>query len=65
MVPELTTCDRCGRTVIIIDWASIFDDAVQLAEADESHSLEITCKIDCPTCGTHIQSVMPAKSSSL
>ena len=60
MVPELTICNRCGRTVIVIDWAPIFEDAVELAEADDSHSLEISCKVDCPTCGTHIQTVAPA-----
>jgi hypothetical protein len=46
--------------VIVIDWAPIFEDAVELAEADDSHSLEISCKIDCPMCGTHIQTVAPA-----
>jgi hypothetical protein len=61
VVPELTTCDQCGRTVIVLSWAPVYEDLVQLTEADDSHSLEIDCKIDCPTCGTRIQSVAPVE----
>jgi DNA-directed RNA polymerase subunit RPC12/RpoP len=60
MVPELTTCDQCGRTVIVLSWAPVYDDAVRLIEVDESHSLSIDCKIDCPACGTRIQGVAPS-----
>jgi hypothetical protein len=59
MVPELTNCDQCGRTVIVLSWAPVFEDAVPLTEVDDSHSLSIDCKIDCPTCGTRIQSIVP------
>jgi hypothetical protein len=57
MVPELTNCDECGRTVIVLSWAPIYEDAPLLAEVDNSHTPAITCKIDCPVCGTRIQSV--------
>jgi hypothetical protein len=60
MVPELITCDQCGRTVIVLSWAPIFEDAVPLTEVDDSHSLSIDCKIDCPACGTRIQSIVPS-----
>lgn len=62
MVPELTTCDECGRMVIVLSWAPVFEDSVQLALADDSHSLEISCKIDCPVCGTRIQNVVPTSA---
>jgi hypothetical protein len=59
MVPELTTCDQCGKTVIVLSWAPVYEDALQLTEVDDSHSLSIDCKIDCPACGTRIQSIVP------
>jgi DNA-directed RNA polymerase subunit RPC12/RpoP len=60
MVPELTVCEQCGRTVIVLSWAPVYEDSVQLTEADESHTLSIDCKIDCPACGTRIQSIVPS-----
>lgn len=60
MVPEVTTCDACGRTVIVLSWSPVYEDAAsQLIEVDDSHSLEISCTIDCPACGTRIQNVRP------
>jgi hypothetical protein len=59
MVPELTSCEQCGRTVIVLSWSPIYDDAAALTSVDDSHSLEISCKIECPACGTRIQSVRP------
>jgi len=61
VVPELTTCDQCGKTVIVLSWAPVYEDVVQLTEVDDSHSLAIDCKIDCPRCGTRIQSVVPVE----
>ena len=63
MVPELTTCDFCGRTVVVLSWSPIFDDAAALELLDDSHTLEISCKIDCPKCGTSIKSVNPTTES--
>ena len=60
MVPELTTCDYCGRTVVVLGWAPIFENAASLESLDESHTLEISCKIDCPKCGTRIKNLKPA-----
>jgi len=60
MVPEVTTCEACGRTVIVLSWAPVYDDVTELNAVDESHSLEISCKIDCPMCGTRIQNIAPA-----
>ena len=65
MVPELTICDQCGRTVIVLSWAPVYEDAVRLIDVDESHTLSIDCKIDCPTCGTRIQSIVPTPNSEL
>jgi hypothetical protein len=59
MVPELTSCEACGRTIIVLSWSPIYDDAAELPSVDDSHSLEISCKVDCPACGTRIQSVRP------
>jgi hypothetical protein len=59
MVPELVHCDACGRTVIVLSWSPIFDDAAELSSVDDSHTLAITCKVDCPTCGTRTQQVDP------
>ena len=36
MVPELTTCDECGRTVIVLCWGHDTDDAVQLHAVRDS-----------------------------
>jgi hypothetical protein len=57
MVPELTICDKCGRTVIVLCWGHTADDAAELAAAVDSHDLRISCTIDCPGCGTRIQLV--------
>jgi hypothetical protein len=60
VVPELTTCEQCGRTVIVLSWAPVYEDAVPLIDVDDSHTLSIDCKIDCPACGTRIQSIVPS-----
>jgi hypothetical protein len=44
---------------MVLSWSPIFDDAVELASVDDSHTLEVTCRIECPTCGPHIQRVKP------
>jgi hypothetical protein len=62
MVPELITCNQCGRHVIVLSWSPIYDDAAELLSLDDSHTLQISCKIDCPQCGTLIQSVKPSAS---
>jgi len=59
MVPELVACDRCGRTVIVLGWSPIYDDAVELASVDDSHSLDISCRVECPSCGPRFQQVKP------
>jgi hypothetical protein len=60
MVPEITTCDACGRTVIVLSWSPVYEDAAsQLSDVDDSQSLAISCKIDCPVCGTRIQNIAP------
>jgi hypothetical protein len=61
MVPEIVTCDQCGRTVLVLSWSPLYDDAVELPAADDSGTLDFTCKTDCPTCGTRIQRVKPAQ----
>jgi hypothetical protein len=57
MVPELTTCEECGRTVIVLCWGHVADDPAPLDAADDSHDFLISCTIDCPGCGTRIQFV--------
>jgi hypothetical protein len=64
MVPEILSCECCGRTVIVLGWSPIYDDATELALADDSHTLEITCKIDCPHCGPRIQRVKPSQAGA-
>jgi hypothetical protein len=59
MVPELVCCDRCGRTVMVLSWSPIYDDVLELASVDDSHTLDFTCRVECPTCGPHIQRVKP------
>jgi hypothetical protein len=57
MVPELTTCEQCGRTVIVLSWERYQDDAAALMPLEDQGKLEIDCKIDCPVCGTRTQTV--------
>jgi hypothetical protein len=57
MVPELTTCDECGRTVIILCWGPTDEDAAEFVGVRDSNDPGISCTIDCPVCGTRIQTV--------
>jgi len=59
MVPELTICEECGRTVIILSWSPLDERASsELVNQDSGQELEISCTIDCPVCGTRIQNVV-------
>jgi transcription elongation factor Elf1 len=57
MVPELTTCDECGRTVIVLCWGHDTDEAAQLHAVRDSNDQGFSCTVDCPVCGTRIQTV--------
>jgi hypothetical protein len=64
MVPELVKCDRCGRAVNVLSWSPVYKDVVSLAELDDSKTLRLSCKIDCPKCGPGIQSIRPIKTGA-
>jgi hypothetical protein len=59
MVPDLLLCGQCGRASLVLSWSPIYDDATELAAMDDSKTLFVSCKIECPTCGTRIQSTRP------
>jgi hypothetical protein len=59
MVPELIKCDKCGRSVNVLSWSPVYEDTLALAELDDSKTLLLTCKIDCPRCGPRIQVTRP------
>jgi hypothetical protein len=44
---------------MVLSWSPIYDDVVELASVDDSHTLEVTCRVECPRCGPHIQKVKP------
>ncbi len=47
-------------TVIVLSWSPIYDDVLELASFDDSHTLDVTCQIECPRCGPNIQRVKPS-----
>jgi hypothetical protein len=44
---------------MVLSWSPIYDDVVELASVDDSHTLEVTCQVECPKCGPQIQRVKP------
>jgi hypothetical protein len=57
MVPELTTCDGCGREVLILSWSPIDDGATDQDALGNSLPRLVSCQLDCPHCGSRIQLV--------
>ena len=47
---------------MVLSWSPIYDDVVELASIDDSHTLEVTCQVECPACGPQIQRVRPELS---
>ena len=47
---------------MVLSWSPIYDDVVELASIDDSHTLEVTCQVECPVCGPQIQRVRPELS---
>jgi hypothetical protein len=55
---QSVTCDRCGEPVRVITTAAIYADTEQLLKSNGSQNApEISCRIDCPSCGPRIQIV--------
>jgi len=65
MVPEVTTCSHCGRSVLVLSWESPHDAAGGLMAVEQTPGLSMFCKIDCPACGPRIQKVEPGRDSAL
>ena len=63
MVPNVVTCDLCGATAVVMAWTPIFGDILDVTtDRDGQGSREISCKIDCPNCGSRTQ-VLRVKSA--
>ncbi len=55
--PRSAKCERCGQMAIVVAWVPSGKPANQTTGADESKTNVVTCRIDCPKCGTHVQAI--------
>ena len=62
MVPELLNCTKCGSAALVLSWSPIPDDATEQAALDDSRTVFVFCRLDCPRCGPRIQNARPGHS---
>ena len=64
MVPDILKCSQCGRRAVVLSWSPIREDAAEQAALDDSKTMFVLCKIDCPKCGPRIQNTRPLSDGS-
>ena len=55
--PRSAKCNRCGQTAVVVAWVPSGKPTNAGTGADESKVDVVSCRIDCPECGTCVQEI--------
>jgi len=57
MFPRFLICGKCGESAIVVAWMPGSTDINENTGADDSQLEVVKCQIECPRCGTRIQTI--------
>ena len=55
--PRWAKCDQCSQMAVVIAWVPSAKVANQTTGVDESKTNVVSCRINCPKCGTNVQAI--------